>query len=68
MSLMKHADITIITAPAEVLYKCPYCGEEVEVPYKDFTEIQTEHEWDKWDEISCDACSKVIAIDQIKVE
>lgn len=64
-SNLKRADFTIATVPAYVVGKCPYCEEEFEVDYEDFS-IISDYPGDWTGEtVECTYCENEIIIDDV---
>ena len=60
-------DITIITKPVEVAYKCPHCKNIIEMDYDDFESMMI-NEAPHWEheEFCCDECGEDIVVEDIE--
>ena len=70
MKNLEKADVTIVQTPEYVSYKCPHCGEEVEVDYDDFNDERIDNYWSDWegDTVICDECGAEFEIGNVEVE
>ena len=61
--MSKKVDITIITKPVEVAYKCPHCKTIIEMDYEDFESMMINEapHWEQ-EEFWCDECGKDIVV------
>lgn len=56
----KRADFFIISKPTEIQLTCPYCNEEINIPWFDIDEPS---DWgDDWGWVECPICNKVIKL------
>ena len=60
-------DITIITKPVEVAYKCPHCKTIIEMDYDDFESMMI-NEAPHWEheEFCCDNCGEDIEVEDVE--
>lgn len=70
MQELERADITIVQVPKYVIYKCPYCGEEIEVDFDDFYDDRMSEYWPDWegDTVICDECGADFEIGSVEVD
>ena len=70
MQELERADITIVEVPKYVIYKCPYCGEEIEVDFDDFYDDRMSEYWPDWegDTVICDECGANFEIWSVEVD
>ena len=70
MQELKQAEVTIAQVPRYVIYKCPYCGEEVEVDFDDFYDDRMSDCWPEWagDTVICDECGAEFVIGSVEVD
>lgn len=70
MQELKKADITIEMVPRYVKYKCPHCGNEVDVDYSDFEDDRVNNYWADWkgDTVICDECGDEFEIGNVEVD
>ena len=57
--------VRIISAPVEVTYECPYCGEEIQRQYKDFVQEQAGSYPGDWHYETCPDCDSEFFIDEL---
>ena len=70
MQELEKVDVTIVRTPEYVRYKCPYCGEEVEVDYDVFNDDRIDGYWPDWegDTVICDECGAEFEIGNVEVD
>ena len=55
------ADFTIVSKPVAIRLECPFCEEEIEIPWR---EVEVPENWsDNWPAVACPNCGKEIALD-----
>lgn len=53
-------DFRIVSAPVEIAFKCPHCGEETKIPWRD---VDVPECWsDLWPSVECPECGKSVAL------
>lgn len=70
MQEIEKVEVTIVQIPEYVRYKCPHCGEEVEVDYDDFNDDRIDDYWPDWegDTVICDECGAEFVIGSVEVD
>lgn len=70
MQRLKKVDIVIEMVPRYVKYKCPHCGNEVDVDYDDFEDDRASNYWPEWegDTAICDECGAEFEIGNVEVD
>lgn len=54
------ADFRIVSKPVKIAFECPFCEEEIEIP---FEAVDAPSCWsDEWPEVKCPECGKMIAL------
>lgn len=66
----RKTEFVCVLRPAYVKYTCPYCGEEVEIDYDDFSHDMAEEHWKDWIgySIFCESCGEEVGIGSFKYE
>ena len=63
-----EVELTIIQAPVEVKFDCPFCECEIEIDYEEFCDdMMNDYPWD-WEmkTIKCTNCHKEVVIGNIE--
>lgn len=54
----KPTDFRIVSAPVEIAFECPHCGEEIKIPWRD---VDVPECWsDLWPSVECPECGKSV--------
>lgn len=54
----KPTDFRIVSAPVEISFECPHCGEEIEIPWRD---VDVPECWsDHWPSVDCPECGESV--------
>lgn len=63
-------DIQIVSEPTWVKLNCPYCDEEIEMDYDEFSDLMTESYPGDWsgEKIECPYCNREIEINDVEWE
>ena len=57
---MKKTDFHIDVMPVSISLKCPHCGTDITMNWED---INVPEYWgDKWEDIECPTCGKIIEL------
>lgn len=60
MEGIKRADFTIISAPEKIRLCCPYCEEDINIPW---SEVDVPESWcDDWASVECPECKQEIEL------
>lgn len=58
MKQQKPTDFRIVSAPVKIAFCCPYCEEEIEIPWRD---VDVPESWsDEWPFVDCPECGKSV--------
>lgn len=59
-------DFTIISSPSYIHLECPFCEEEVEISW---AKLKVPQSWcDKWEDVKCPLCGKMISLGDWKYD
>ena len=57
---MERIDFTIISTPVKIIFDCPHCGCEAEVPWQ---LVDVPEYWgDDWGKVECSICGKIVQL------
>lgn len=64
---MNSVDITIVRTPRYVTFDCPYCDEEIEMDYDEFTDFMMEDNPSEWEyePFFCPKCYEELEVGDI---
>lgn len=59
-------DYTIISKPVYIKFECPYCGEEIEVPFEE-VDYKTDY-WGDGARVDCPNCDKEVELNNYEYD